>query len=531
VSLYEASDQQPFLAARPPSRLQRQLAYGVMAFLVAAFCITLPYASLQLPIVTAFVPINATVVIINNLITAALLAAQFWVVRRAWLLVLACGFFFTALMFVPFALTFPGVFTPSGLLGAGIQSTAWIGITTYLGSPLALIVAILVRDAPETTGTVQRSPGRAIVLSFVLVAAIVGGLTWAIIANDKFLPQVFLRWDSLRPYRSVIPQDTTVIALDIIALVLLWRKGQSVLDLWLMVMCCAWLFVMTAGALFAGSRYSLGFYAGRTVHMAATFFILLLFLSETTMLYASLARATLQRRSARHARQIAMDVMAVSLGHEIRQPLTAVLANAETGMLLLGKAEPNLNEVRATLASIDADGRRISDIIGGVRTMFKGSAHHRQPLDLNKVIRDALAALDLELRQQRVIVKTDLDNDLPPVLADSGQLHQMFLNLITNALEAMAAVANRPSVLRLTSGIVADTSDVAVTVEDSGVGIADEDSGRILEPFFSTKVAGTGVGLTICKVVIEAHGGSLQACANEPYGTIFRVILPKGDDD
>jgi signal transduction histidine kinase len=190
-----------------------------------------------------------------------------------------------------------------------------------------------------------------------------------------------------------------------------------------------------------------------------------------------------------------------------------------------------MEEVLATLASIDADGRRISDIIGGIRTMFKRSAHARQLLDVNTVVRDALATVDLELRHQRVIVKTDLDDDLPPVLADSGQLHQVFLNLITNALEAMAAVADRPRVLRLTSGVVADSSDIAVTVEDTGVGIADKDSGRIFEPFFSTKIAGTGVGLTICRVIVKAHSGSLQVRANEPHGTIFRVTLPTGDYD
>jgi signal transduction histidine kinase len=108
-------------------------------------------------------------------------------------------------------------------------------------------------------------------------------------------------------------------------------------------------------------------------------------------------------------------------------------------------------------------------------------------------------------------------------------LHQVFLNLITNALEAMTAVASRPSLLRITSGIA--SSELVVTVEDTGVGIADQDRGRVLEPFFSTKAAGTGVGLTICKVIIDAHGGRLQVSANKPYGTIFRVTLPMSDDE
>jgi signal transduction histidine kinase len=500
-----------------------------MALLLAVFCITLPYASLQLPVVTAFIPINVTIVVINDLITAALLVAQFWVVRSTWLLVLAAGFFFTALMFVPFALTYPGVFAPSGLLDAGVQSAAWIAIFTYLGSPLALIVAILVRDARATTGIVQRSPGLAIVLAAALVIAIVCGLTWAIVANDRSLPQIFLRFDSLRPNQTFPAQDAPVIALDVIAFVLLWRRGRSVLDLWLMVMCSAWLFVMTIGALFAGSRYSLGFYAGRTVHMAATFFVLLLLLSQTTALYATMARATIQRRGARHARQIAMDAMAASLGHEIRQPLTALISNTSAGLLQVSNAEPDLKEVHATFSDIAADAERIRDIIGGVRAMFRKSTHDRQLLDANSVIRDVLAMVELDLRLQRVTVKTDLGDDLPPVLADSGQLHQVFLNLVTNALEAMNGISGRPSVLKITSGIA--STDIAVTVEDTGVGIADQDRVRVLEPFFSTKAAGTGVGLTICKVIIDAHGGSLQVSANKPHGTILRVTLPMSGDE
>jgi signal transduction histidine kinase len=235
------------------------------------------------------------------------------------------------------------------------------------------------------------------------------------------------------------------------------------------------------------------------------------------------------QRRARHARQIAMDAMAASLAHEIRQPLTAVITNARAGLQQLTEPYPDLKEVRATLSDIGADGRRIAEIIGGVQEMFKSSTHDRQTLDVDKVVRDVLAIFEIDARVQRVIVQTDLNDDLPPVLGDSGQLRQLFLNLITNALEAMTDVSGRPSVLRVTSGIA--SSNIVVTVEDTGVGIADKDASRILEPFFSTKAAGTGVGLTICNVILKAHGGSLQVSANKPYGTIARVTLPAGGDE
>jgi signal transduction histidine kinase len=314
-------------------------------------------------------------------------------------------------------------------------------------------------------------------------------------------------------------------------LVLLWRRKRSVLDLWLMVMCCAWLYMITIGGLFAESRFSLGWYSGRIVQMAATFFVLLLLLSQTTALYANMARAAVQRRGARHARQLAMDAMATAIGHEIKQPLTAMLANAEACTLRLMQSEPDMEGLRTAVADITAGCLRINEIIGEARAMFKKSAHERTLLDVSKIVRDVLATVALDLRLQRVIVKTHLDRNLPPVLADGGQLHQVFLNLITNALEAMKGVAGRPSVLTVSSGIVPGTSYVAVTVEDTGTGIADPDSARIFEPFFSTKTSGSGVGLTICQVIIEAHGGKLQLCAKEGQGTIFQVSLPRGDDE
>jgi signal transduction histidine kinase len=509
--------------------LQRQVAYGVIAGLLAIFCITAPYARLQLQPVTAFVPIQATIIVVNDLIIAALIISQFWVVRWTWLLVLADGYLFSALFFASYTLTFPGVFAPLGFLGARLQTAAWLAVLWHLGLPIGLIIALFVRGSRETTGITQRSPGSAIALSFALVTAIVCGLTWAVLAYDEIMPPILM--NDFQRFQSIIPVMVPIMALDVIAFLWLWRKGRSVLDLWLMVMCVTWLFEVTLGGLLAGSRYSVGWYAGRIFQMVATYTVLLLLLSETTALHANMVRATIQRRGARQARQIAMDAMAASIGHEIKQPLTAMMANASAGILQLTKPEPDLEEMHSAFSDIVAEGGRIKAIIGGVRTMFKKSAHDRRPLDVNRVIRDALGAVELDLSLQRVTVETDLDSDLPPVLADSGQLHQVFVNLFTNAMEAMSVVAGRRSVLTVRSGIGAGSSDIAVTVEDTGVGIADTDSGRIFEPFFSTKVAGSGVGLTICQVIIEAHGGTLHDSPNKPFGAIFRVTLPKGGDE
>lgn len=496
-----------------------------MAVLLAILCLVAPYANLPVRHITAFIPVYATAMAIIDLVTAALIFAQFWVVRWTWLLVLGCGFFFTGLISVSYGLTFPEGFAPSGLLGAGAQTSAQLSLCSRVVSPVALIIAILVRETHGSAGIGRRSTGLAILSSVVLVCAIVGGLTWAILANDQILPRIYVN-----RLQNNLHLLLPIIALTAVPLVLLCIRGRSVLDLWLMVMCCSWLFDLSL-VMLAGSRYSVGWYTARAFQVGAIFFVLLLFLSEATALYANLARTSVQRRGARHARHIAMDVMAASLGHEIKQPLAALLIDAEAGMLLLRNAEPNLEEIRATFSDIAADAERIKSIISGVRTMFKESSHDRQLLDINKVIRDALATVDFDLRKRNIATQAELDNEIPPVFADRGQLHQMFLNLITNALEAMPSIAGRPSVLRVASAMVPNSSDIAVTVEDTGVGIPDGLGRRVFEPFFSTKTSGSGIGLTICEVILKAHGGSLQVGTNKPYGTIVRVILPSGGDE
>jgi signal transduction histidine kinase len=137
--------------------------------------------------------------------------------------------------------------------------------------------------------------------------------------------------------------------------------------------------------------------------------------------------------------------------------------------------------------------------------------------------------VDLDLLTQRVSVATDLRNGLPQLLADRGQLQQVFLNLITNAIEAMGSLTDRARVLRVRTDFAQKSANVLVTIEDSGMGITAEENERIFEPFFTTKSAGTGIGLTICRSIIDSHGGSLRASANKPYGTIFQVTLPTGD--
>jgi C4-dicarboxylate-specific signal transduction histidine kinase len=221
-----------------------------------------------------------------------------------------------------------------------------------------------------------------------------------------------------------------------------------------------------------------------------------------------------------------MEAMAASIGHEIVQPISAMLLNTDAANQWLSNAPPNIDGARAALRRVANEGQRASDVITAIRSMFKKGAHGRVQLSANEIVREALAAVDLSLRQQQVSLQIDLRDDLPKLMGDRGQLHQVFLNLITNAIEAMGSVNGRKRVLRVSSDVIQDSSDVAVTIEDNGTGIESKNENQIFESFFTTKPTGTGIGLTICQSIIEVHDGTLRASANKPYGTIFRVTLP-----
>ncbi len=529
--VHEAYDQrQLLLATLPPSQRQIRAALVVVVIMLILFGVTVRYVNVQLPRVDAFIPILATTTVINDLITSLLLFSQYSIARRRALLVLASGYLFTSLIVIPWALTFPGVFSPTGLLGAGLRTTAWLYTYWHIGAPLILIVAVLLKDLDNRPSESRRSPAAAVGLSVAVVTTAVCALTWMTIAGERFLPQLVLPDGvHLAPIISPYILTSTAIVLAGGALVLLWIRRRSVLDLWLMVVCCAWLLEVATAHLFVTVRFSLGSYAGRVFGVGATFVVLLVLLSETLALYANLAQSIIRRRGDRHARQIAMDAMAASIVHEIKQPLASIISNANAGRRWLKRETPDLNEAYSTFDSIVKGGQRMDEIVDGVRSMFRKGAHGLKMFDVNELVRETITMVHLDLRTQRISVTTDLGDSLPPLLGDRGQLQQVFLNLISNAIEAMSSVTDRARDLRIRSFLVQESSEVAITVENSGIGIEGESGYHIFEPFFTTKSTGTGVGLTICRVIVEAHGGSLQASAKKPCGAVFQVTLPSGD--
>jgi signal transduction histidine kinase len=518
-----AIDETPLLATLPPSDRQRRIAFAIVGFFVGAFLITLPFANTPLQRLDAWIPAFTSALVITDLITSALLFSQFSIARRRALLVLATGYVFSALMVIPYALTFPGVFAPTGLLGADLQSAVWLYIFWHVASPLSIVVYQLFRD--DRRAPLSNQPlGNQIVLSIAIVVAMACGLTWLVTAQHDLLPRLYHDSTHLSP--TVQLASACVVVSCVLALALLWIRGSSVLDLWLMVTVSAWLLEIILQGVFLTDRFSLAWYVGRTYSLIAGSVVLIMLLSEATTLYAHLARTAMRQRAARSAREIAMETMAASIAHEVNQPLGSIALNAHAALSYLARTPLDEAEVRAAIEDIAAASSRGSQIIAGLRAMFNRTTRGRTSVDAADLVREVLAILDLGLRAQRVLVSTALQAGLPRIMGDRGQLEQVLLNVITNAMESMRPVSDRECSLRISSDFIEATSEIRISIADSGPGIDRQDEKHIFEPFFSTKPAGMGIGLTICQSIVVSHGGSLRALANKPYGTIFEIVLP-----
>ncbi|HUI98184.1 MAG TPA: PAS domain S-box protein [Xanthobacteraceae bacterium] len=224
-----------------------------------------------------------------------------------------------------------------------------------------------------------------------------------------------------------------------------------------------------------------------------------------------------------------LATMIASIAHEIRQPLGAIVAHANAAARWLGRTPAGLDEARTTLAEIAQEGHRASEVIQSIRAMFDTGRQKGESLfDVNTLVRDTVAILRGELEAAEILVRLALTEALPLISAHRGQLQLVLLNLLTNAADAMRPVAGRPRVLKITSEALGQHG-VALCVEDSGTGIAPRARARIFDAFFTTKSHGMGMGLAICRSIVEAHGGSLSASSAQPHGAVFRLELAAGD--
>ena len=234
---------------------------------------------------------------------------------------------------------------------------------------------------------------------------------------------------------------------------------------------------------------------------------------------------TMQAELAHVQRSTMMGEITASIAHEINQPLAAMVTNARAGLRWLGSDTPELGEAESALRRIVGDGHRASEVVAGIRAMFRKSERASAYYDVNALIREVVALVNGELKNNKVETRLDLGEDIPKVLADRVQLQQVVLNLMMNAIEAMGSVQNGARVLGVNSELRAGR-DILITVKDSGPGINPENLDRIFERFFTTKANGMGMGLSICRSIVEAHNGRLWAESDVRPGSVFHISLP-----
>jgi PAS domain S-box-containing protein len=304
-------EQPVLLSTAPAQRADWRLAIQVVAVLLAVFAVTVPFVQHQFPQVWGFIPIYQTALAITELLTAGLLLAHFHITRSRALLVLGCGYLFAGCMVVPHTLSFPGLFSDTGLLGAGPKTTAWLYMFWHGGFPLAVMgyAWLKARDGetPSAAQEHQRSSRLAILCGIAAVAAVTVALTLVSTVGSSILPPLVEKgaFTTQMAYVSAI-----VWILSPAALVMLWRRRpHSVLDVWLMVVLCAWLFDVALSAVLNGRRFDLGFYAGRIYGFLAAAFVLMMIQVETAKMYARLARLLtseqqVRRREAEQRRRI-----------------------------------------------------------------------------------------------------------------------------------------------------------------------------------------------------------------------------------
>src|SRR6516162_2554345 len=216
--------------------------------------------------------------------------------------------------------------------------------------------------------------------------------------------------------------------------------------------------------------------------------------------------------------------LSASIAHEMLQPLAAIMTNGNAGLRWLAKAKPNLDQARASFEGVIAAARQAGNVIHTIRSMFKKGQDEKVALNPNWLIEEVLELLHVNLRQRRILVETYLTADLPEIMGNRVQLQQVILNLLVNAVDAMDSVTDGDRMLKITANRQ-ETSGVLITIEDSGPGTAPEDMSRIFEPFYTTKPQGMGMGLTICRSIVEAHEGCLVATPSRLGGLAMQISL------
>ena len=494
----------------------------VIGLLAAVLLLSLSVRDLPLGEVEAFIPmIDATTALID-LITATLLYVQASVFRSRALNILASGYVFTALILIPHALTFPGAFAPDGLLGAGTSTTAWLYIFWRASVPVTVILYAYFIWADVAAKPATDRPATSVALGISASVFLAVALTLLATSGHDLLPSLYLSRSDAN-YTNIMMVGFVLIGFFIVATAMLLRTRRSVLDLWLLVVLAAWL-VQTLILTTLRGRFTVNWYGAIVVVLLSHLFLMIALIAESSRLYARLAVTTAARNREREARLMSLDGVTAAICHEVGQPLTSVSLNATAARNWLTSSPPETEKAITALDAAIEGGRRTFDVVKSIRAMFAKGPGSTTKFGLNDLIRETASLRDTELINAGIQLQLDLDEVLPPVVADRVQLQRVLVNLFTNAIESVSATRRRRRQIAIRSSKVG--GDLLVEIRDNGLGIAPDEMEHIFDAFFTTKATGTGLGLSLCRTIIEEHGGRLWASPGEKHGATFLLQLP-----
>jgi signal transduction histidine kinase len=524
----QAQDFPLVIATMPATDRQRAIAVGVVIVLIVAAAVMAPFASTQVGRIDAFIPVLQTVVSVVDLITATLLFAQFSIQPQRALLALASGYIFGSSFAFLQTLSFPGAYASAGLIGDTLNTPAWMYVLWHTTFPAAILVYAL---SKETTGA-ARPQGRpamtAIVITVACVLAVIAGLAWIVTTKTEYLPSFYTTDVRLQTQFG----NQTNLALWIwasTALAVLFARRRTILDLWLMVTLLAYMPSFLVAIIGSSVRFTVGWYAARCFILVASCMVLSVLLVETTILYSRLASAIILQRRERTNRLLSVGAATAAIAHEINQPLGAMSLNCDAALECLKATPLDLAELRSCLTDVKNDNSRASEIVAGIRALFKMTTPQRTMVEINRLAQEVLRMVEHDLHVHGVSISTEFQEGVPQVRADPIQLQQVILNLVRNAIDAIAIGPITIKAIRLVT-TYDGKSTVSLYVQDTGPGIATEKETQIFDPFFTTKTSGMGLGLPISRRIIEDHGGDLRLTETSSKGCTFEIALPSGSE-
>ena len=536
-----AAEGASFLLNKQASPSQRRRAGAVLIVSILLFGALVPFVRVPLGPLPAFIPIYESALLTNDAVTAVLLFGQYRILRSRALMVLACAYLFTALMTVVHALTFPGVFAATGLLGAGRQTTASLYMFWHAGFPLfVLAYAHLKRrervDAAQATAW-QAPVAPRDTLALALPAATVA--LAALLALWATLGQAWLP-TFIEPARfgiSLTVSAAAIWALSLIGVTALWRhRPHSVLDLWLSVSLVAWSFDVALSSLLNAARFDLGFYSGRVYGLIAGSAVLMELLLENGALYARLVRVHHNDRRQAAALRVARDearsadaakgMFLANMSHEIRTPMNAVIGL--TNMVLQTRLDDTqrdyLTKVQTSSKALLA---LLNDILDYSKIEAGKVALEAEEFSPEETIENVGNLFSAKVEEAGLDLLFEIDRDLPPrLVGDALRLTQVLNNLVGNAIK-FTAVGEVVIGARVVSR-GDDQVELAFSVRDTGIGVTPEQAGRLFSVFqqaersTARKYGGTGLGLAICKRLVELMGGRIEVAPAPGGGSIFQ---------